>query len=227
MSISIDYYSDVLCIWSYATKIKIDEIKNHFADQVSINYRYMPLFADMHTMLNKNWAEKGGLQGYNKMMHTLNEKFPYVEIHPDIGLKNLPHSSSACHLFLKAVSLLEERGEIHSDDKQNTLLEQTDWKIRLGYFKYALDVSKQSEQMSIAEELNLPIKKLEDLLSNGEAMAALSSCTANDKQKLIEGSPTFILNEGRQSLYGNIGYHIIAANIKSLLETPSDKPVWY
>jgi len=227
MSISIDYYSDVLCIWSYSTKIKIDEIKKHFADQVCINYRYIPLFSDMHTMLEKNWAEKGGLQGYNKMMHMLNEKFPYVELHPEIGLKNLPHSSSACHLFLKAVSLLEERGEIQSSDRQNTLLEQADWKIRLGYFKQAIDVSRQSVQMEIAEELELPVHKLEELLTNGEAMAALSSCTADDKQKLIEGSPTFILNEGRQRLFGNIGYHIIEANIKSLLEIPENKPDWY
>jgi predicted DsbA family dithiol-disulfide isomerase len=227
MSISIDYYSDVLCIWSYSTKIKIDEIKKQFADQVSISYRYVPLFSDMHTMLDKNWSDKGGRQGYNKMMQLLNEKFPYVEIHPEIGLKNLPHSSSACHLFLKAVSLLEERGEIHSDDKQNTLLEQADWNIRLGYFKQAIDVSKQSVQMAIAEELDLPVNKLEELLTNGEAMAALSSCTTDDKQKLIEGSPTFIFNEGRQKLYGNIGYHIIEANIKALLEMPVDKPNWY
>ena len=227
MSISVDYYSDVLCVWSYATKIKIDEMKKNFAEQLNINYRYMPLFSDMHTMLNNNWADRGGLQGYNKMMHTLNEKFPYVEMHPEIGLKNLPHSSSACHLFLKAVSLLEERGEIHADDKQNTLLEQADWKIRLGYFKEAVDVSRQSEQMAIAEELELPVTKLEELLCNGEAMAALSSCTAGDKQKLLEGSPTFIFNEGRQKLYGNIGYHIIEANIKALLAAPSDKPSWY
>lgn len=227
MSIEVDYYSDVLCVWSYATKRKIDEIKSQFADQVSINYRYMPLFSDMHTMLAKNWSDKGGLQGYNKMMHSLNEKFPYVEIHPEIGLKNLPHSSSACHLFLKAVSLLEERDEIHSDDPQNTLLEQADWKIRLGYFKQAKDISRQSVQMAIAEELELPITQLEELLTNGEAMAALSSCTTDDKQKLLEGSPTFVFNEGRQRLFGNIGYHIIAANLKALLDTPNDKPSWY
>ena len=227
MSLTIDYYSDVLCIWAYSVKIKIDEMKKQFGEQIVINYRYSPLFVDMHTMLEKNWADKGGLLGYNRMMHKLNGMFPYVELHPEIGLQNLPHSSASCHLFLKAINLLEQRGEIQSDDAQNTLLEQVDWLIRLGYFRDAQDVSQQAVLMSYAEQLKIPSAKIENLLSNGEAMAALASCTTDDKQKLIEGSPSFVLNEGRQKLYGNIGYHIIEANISALLEKPEDKPAWY
>ncbi|MCU7818020.1 MAG: DsbA family protein [gamma proteobacterium symbiont of Lucinoma myriamae] len=227
MSLTIDYYSDVLCIWCYSTKIKIDEMKHQFGEQISINYQYTPLFVDMHAMLEKNWADKGGLQGYNKMMHKLNAMFPYVEIHPEIGLTNLPRSSASCHQFLKAIDIMEKRNEIQSTDPKNTLLEQADWLIRLAYFRDALDVSKNSTLMSIAEQLNIPLPPLEALLTNGEAMAALASCTTDDKQKLIEGCPSYILNEGRQKLYGNIGYQVIEANIRALLEKPENKPVWY
>ena len=227
MSLEIDYYSDVLCIWAYSAKIKIDEIKKQFGDQVKINYRYTPLFVDMHAMLEKNWAEKGGLPAYNQMMHKLGGMFPYVEIHPDIGLKNLPYSSACCHHFIKAVDILEQRGEIQSQDKDNTLLEQIDWRIRLGYFRDAEDVSQLSIMLSYAEQLDIPRDKLETVLNSGEAMAALASCTTDDKQKTIDGSPSFVLNEGRQKLYGNIGYHIIEANIKALLEKPDNKPSWY
>jgi len=229
MSIAIDYYSDVLCIWAYSAKVKIDEIKKEFGHQVNINYHYTPLFVDMHNMLEQNWSDKGGLQGYNKMMHKLNGMFPYIEIHPEIGLQNLPHSSATCHQFLKAVDLLEQRGEIQSCDKENTIVEQLDWLIRLGFFRDAQDVSKQSILLSYAENLNLPLSAIELLLNNGEAMAALASCTTNDKQKLIEGSPSFVLNEGRQKLYGNIGYNIIAANIRALLDKDDHKemPSWY
>ncbi|MCU7837268.1 MAG: DsbA family protein [gamma proteobacterium symbiont of Taylorina sp.] len=231
MSLVIDYYSDVLCIWAYSAKIKIDEIKKEFSHQVNINYRYTPLFVDMHSMLEKNWADKGGLQGYNNMMHKLNGMFPYVEIHPEIGLKNLPHSSASSHQFLKAIDLLEQRGEIQSDDTENSLLEQLDWLIRLGYFRDAQDVAKQSILLSYAEQLKIPLTAIELLLNNGEAMAALASCTTDNKQKLIEGSPSFVLNEGRQKLYGNIGYNVIAANIRVLLDNENnkseDKPAWY
>ncbi len=227
MSLSITYYSDVLCIWGYSAKIKIDEMKKQFGAQITLEYRYTPLFVDMHAMLEKNWAEKGGLQGYNKMMHKLNGMFPYVEVHPEIGLKNLPRSSASCHLFLKAIDLLEQRGEIKSDDPQNTLLEQADWQIRLGYFRDAEDVSHNDYLMSVTEQLSIPSDAVKTLLANGEAMAALASCTTDDKQKLIEGSPSFVLNEGRQKLYGNIGYHVIEANIRALLEQPENKPSWY
>ena len=227
MTINIDYYSDVLCIWAYSAKIKIDAIKEQFSNQVSINYLYTPLFVDMHTMLEKNWADKGGLQGYNKMMLKLNGMFSYVEVHPEVGLKNLPRSSASCHQFLKAIALLEQRNEIHSTDENNTLLEQADWLLRLSFFRDAEDVSQQSKQMAIAEQLAIPRSAVETLLTNGEAMAALAACTTNDKQKLIEGSPSFVFNEGRQKLYGNIGYHIIEANIKALLSKPENKPEWY
>jgi hypothetical protein len=33
----------------------------------------------------------------------------------------------------------------------------------------------------------------------------------------IEGSPSFVLKEGRQKLYGNVGFRIIEANIQELL----------
>ncbi len=227
MSLEIDYYSDVLCIWAYSAKIKIDEIKKQFSEQVHINYIYNPLFVDMHSMLEKNWADKGGLQGYNKMMHKLGGMFPYVEIHPEIGLKNLPRSSASCHLFLKAVEILEQGGEIQSEDKSNTILEQMDWLIRLGYFRDAEDVSQQRVMMSYAEQLNIPSNRLEEVLNSGEAMSILSACTTNDRQKFIQGSPSFSLNENRQILYGNIGYHVIEANIKALLEKSENKPAWY
>jgi predicted DsbA family dithiol-disulfide isomerase len=227
MSISISYYSDVLCIWGYSAKIKIDQLKKQFADQIHLDYRYTPLFVDMHSMLEQNWADKGGLEGYNKMMHKLQAMFPYIEVHSDIGLKNLPHSSASCHQFLKAIDILEKQDEIQSTDQHNSLLEQADWKIRLGYFKEAQDVAQHHYLMTIAEQLNIPSLAVETLLHNGEAMAALAACTTNDKQKLIEGSPTFVLNEGRQKLYGNIGYHILEANIQALLDQPDNKPSWY
>jgi hypothetical protein len=36
----------------------------------------------------------------------------------------------------------------------------------------------------------------------------------------MEASPNFVLNEGRQKLYGNIGFRSIEANIQELLRAP-------
>ena len=44
----------------------------------------------------------------------------------------------------------------------------------------------------------------------------------------VQGSPTFVFNEGRQMLYGNVGYRIIEANLRELLSRPSAEgmPSW-
>ena len=48
-----------------------------------------------------------------------------------------------------------------------------------------------------------------------------------DKEEFnIDGSPTYILNEGRQKLYGNVGYRVIEANIQELLADPGERASW-
>ena len=37
----------------------------------------------------------------------------------------------------------------------------------------------------------------------------------------VKCSPSLVLNEGRQTLYGNVGYRIIEANIEGLLREPA------
>jgi len=43
----------------------------------------------------------------------------------------------------------------------------------------------------------------------------------------IEGSPSLVLNEGRQKLYGNVGFRLIDANIQELFRVvPDDDASW-
>jgi len=47
-----------------------------------------------------------------------------------------------------------------------------------------------------------------------------------DKMR-VEGSPGFVLNEGRQKLYGNVGFRLMEVNIQELLRTPrTDEASW-
>ena len=56
--------------------------------------------------------------------------------------------------------------------------------------------------------------------NSGEAHAALELDHQLAASYQIAGSPTFVFNEGRQKLYGNIGYRVIEANLKELITEP-------
>ena len=61
----------------------------------------------------------------------------------------------------------------------------------------------------------------------GRAHAALAADYQDAAAMGVQGSPTFILNGGRQKLYGNVGYRILEANIQELLRTPNaDQANW-
>ena len=42
----------------------------------------------------------------------------------------------------------------------------------------------------------------------------------------IKGSPSWVLDGGRQILYGNVGYRVIEANVIELLETGEKQASW-
>lgn len=74
--------------------------------------------------------------------------------------------------------------------------------------------------------LGIPLAQVEQVIANGDAFAALALDMEEQKNRMIEGSPTLIMNEGRQRLYGNVGYRAIAANVQELLERKIDLPDW-
>lgn len=79
---------------------------------------------------------------------------------------------------------------------------------------------------AIAEQHDLPTNIIGELIDNGEALASLCRDMELANEYKVEGSPTFILNEGRQKLYGNLGYKIIEANVQEVLNRPENQATW-
>ena len=75
-------------------------------------------------------------------------------------------------------------------------------------------------QNEVAEKLQLPLKNIHELIDSGKAFAALFQDDVAKNNYKVPGSPTLVLNEGRQMLYGNVGYRIIDANVRELLHNP-------
>ena len=80
--------------------------------------------------------------------------------------------------------------------------------------------------LELAAEQALDASELRQHLEDGSALAALSSDLRSANQLGVRGSPTWILNNGRQVLYGNVGYRILASNIEELLRHPGDDASW-
>jgi len=223
-TIRIDYFTDTLCIWAYSAQVRLDELKRNFPGKVDIVYHFMPIFASVHARVEKGWAEKGGFEGFNRHQRKTAEHWEHVDLHPGVWLDTAPASSTPSHLFLKAAQLLEREGRQawcgESGVPGYTRVEQLMWRFRQAFFQQCRDIADTRVLREIVEEAGLPVGDIERLITTGHAHAALQLDIEARDRYLVSGSPTYVFNEGRQKLYGNVGYRIIHANIEELLRHP-------
>lgn len=224
--IRIDYFTDILCIWAHVSQARVDELKKQFGSQIRLHYHFIPVFGCVKNRIEEGWKEKGGYQGFNEHVQAVCKQFSHAEICADLWNITQPATSLTSHHFLKSVQLLEAKAIISNKEESrfngNTLLEETIWQVREAFFKDHKDVAKQSVLMEIAEKLDLPVDQLLEQMENGEALAALFRDMELRDQYRLEGSPTYVLNNGRQKLYGNVGYKVIEANVREILTTPQE-----
>jgi predicted DsbA family dithiol-disulfide isomerase len=142
--------------------------------------------------------------------------FEGLKVNPDIWTKVRPRSSLQAHLFLKAVALVTDE----------TRVEPVAFRIRQTFFEEARDINDYSTLIECAEAENIDEQLLKSALRDGRAIAALSDDQRSANALGMRGSPTWVLNEGRQLLYGNVGYRILDANIKELARHPKLEASW-
>lgn len=220
--IHISYFSDVLCVWAYIAQIRLDELKATFQDKITIAPHFVPVFGNAREKLENRWRDLGGFKGYSDHVHEVAKKFDHITVHPDIWTDVIP-SSTSCHLFLHAIQLLEIKGIVPTSEQ---VFEKAIWAFREAFFTKLANVSDRKVQLTLAEELGLPIAAIQKQIDNGEAYAQLSKDFDLVKEHSVSVSPTLIFNEGRQRLNGNVGYRVIEANIRELLHNPPGEQSW-
>ena len=224
MTIKIEYFSDVLCIWAYGGQIRMDELKRDFSEKVEIEYRFVPIFGAGKQHVLNVWKDKGDFEGFNQHLKQVADSWTHVTISSDLWTKVAPESSTAAHLYLKAIQLLTTQDEMAnqpvSEFNGRTRFEQSIWLFRDAFFRQGRDVSSRKVQDEIAVELQLPVKDIHALIESGQAYAALHQDDEAKNKYQVPGSPTLVLNDGRQMLYGNVGYRIIDANVRELMHHP-------
>jgi len=204
--VKISYFSDVLCVWAYLAEARLDEIRERLGGQIEITARYCSVFGDTAEKIGVGWAARGGYEGFNRHLREIDERFEHIHVHPDLWLKVRPASSLGIHLFLKAAQLASEEAS-----------DELAWRLRCAFFEQCRDIADASVQREIAKDIGMPISAMDESIGSGAAFASLAADLAEKDRLGVSGSPTYVLNEGRQKLFGNVGYRVIEANIQELL----------
>ncbi len=214
--IKIDYYSDILCVWAWVAQRRIEELIKHFEDKIDIHHQYIDIFGDTATRIQTQWIDKGLYDGFGN--HVKESAAPYESavINPDVWHKTRPTTSANAHMVLKAVELT------HNIQAAIDFASS----LREAFFVEAKDISNLDIIFNLAEEKGIEIEPINHSLKNGTALAALMSDYQNARKYEIKGSPCFILNNGRQILFGNVGYRVLQSNIEELLNNPASEASW-
>ena len=125
-------------------------------------------------------------------------------------------SSANTHLVLKAIEL--------AYSKQHSI--EFALKFRKAFFVDAQDISNIDVLLTIITQESLDCSLVNQAIANGSAMASLMKDYQQAKTLGLKGSPTYIMNSGRQTLYGNVGYRLLSANINELLNKSKNDASW-
>lgn len=207
--VQITCFSDVLCVWAFIAQRRIDELVKQFGDEVVIEDRFCAVFGDTATKIENGWARRGGYVGFNRHLMEVSKQFPEMELNSGIWMHTRPASSFGAHAFLKAVKIAEP-GKFNAAALA----------LRRAFFHECRDIANWEVQCEVAFALDIDLDDVTAALHSGEAYALLSADYQEAERLRIEGSPSFVLNDGRQKLYGNIGYRVLEANVRELLRSP-------
>ena len=228
--ITIDYFSDVLCVWAYAGQIRLDELEKEFAGEVLVRQHFMPLFADTQTRIGEAWKDKEGFDGFGRHMHEVCAQWEHTHLHADVWTLCRPTSCTTSHVFLKAAGLCLdlEQADRESGTGARAVFDRLVARTRVAFFEQAKDISRLSVLLDLLDGSGISSDAVMARIENGEAYAALHSDEQLVKQHGVLGSPTYVFNEGRQLLYGNVGYRIIASNLRELMSAHrvEGEPSW-
>ncbi len=210
----MDYYTDVLCIWAWIAQLRVNELGKEFGNRIDINYRCVNVFGDALNKLDQLWQSRGGREAYATHVHEVAGQFD-LTVHPDIWKKIAPCSSLNAHLVVQAVA---QTSPEH--------LSRALFAIREAFFVLANDISNFDSLIEIVSGVGVAAEDVRRHLGSGRAAARVMADYQQAETLKLRGSPSFVLNEGRQILFGNVGYRVLHANVEELLNKPAADASW-
>ena len=213
--LKVDYFSDVLCVWAFINEKRLTEVELQLGSELDINLQYLPNFASVHPKIDAGWKDRGGFEGYADHAKEVAEQFDIV-LHDDTWTKVRPTTSMTAHACLKSVQAVHGQA----------IARKYSSALREAFFLNAKDISLVSECEIVAKSLGIDCKPVRAYLETGQAYSDLNLDFQNAVNYQISVSPAWVFNEGRQKLIGNVGYRVIEANLKELIQAEPLKQNW-
>lgn len=213
--LELAYFSDVLCIWAYIGEKRVTEVQKQLGDKITINCHFLTNFAACDQKIHQAWSDRGGYEGFAQHVQKVASDFG-LDIHEKTWSVTQPTSSMPIHIAIKAV-----QAEYHNDKAM-----QYAFALRAAFFKDGIDISQQDVYLGIAEDQGIDSKLIEAEFATGIGFSRLHQDIQLAQSFSINVSPSWVFNEGRQKLVGNVGYRVIEANIHELLNQDPNRPVW-
>ena len=212
----IDYYSDILCVWAWIAQRRIEELRQEWGERIELRHHYLDVFGDTATKMSQQWQDRGGYNGFGQ--HVIESAAPYENavVNAEIWRDARPATSANANLILKAVDLA------YSPEESAAFA----LSLRRGFFIDNMDIGLLSVLMSLADGAGLDVDRLNNYIENGQAMAALLKDYQAAQKLALKGSPVWVMNSGRQTLFGNVGFRILNANIREILDHPASEVSW-
>ena len=216
MAIKLDYYSDVLCVWAWIAQRRQDELRRHFGSKIELNNHFVNVFGNTQLQIGEKWAAKGGFEGFGQHVIEVASPFANAPVVANIWQTVRPLSSTPAHAVLKAVEIS------HSV----AAAESFACVLRARFFTGPTDISRLNILLDLADNEGLKIDGINAALNFGAAMAKVMKEYQIAQAQGIKGSPSLVLDGGRQILYGNVGYRVLRANADELLNQPQEEACW-
>lgn len=217
--IRIQHFSDILCVWAYVSQARLAELEQEFGTAIAIDHHWFHVFGDAHGKLEAGWRDKGGRAGYGAHVREIVERFGHVPVHPEIWQRATPTSSLPAHLLLCAARLCDEaEGRCRAPVLAAA--------FRTAFFRDLVDLSHWPTLCDVAAAAGCAPRDLDPFLHSGAAAAALARDLDLARDLTVRASPTLIFNDGRQRLTGNVGYRVLVANVRELLQAPAGGQSW-
>ncbi len=215
MTVTMDYWSDPLCVWAYVAQPRLDRLIAEFGDALVITWRVVPVFGSIgHRLREGAWADggvAGRVEATRRTVARYSASGPVVD--GSVWSSDCPASSWGVGAAVEAVRLLEADGLAPAGATGQYMRA-----IRARFFEDNVNVARRREQVDLAAAQGLDLGAFAAHLDDGGALAALFEEHQERERLRIQGSPTYAFDGGRAMLYGNLSEAVLRATVAALIE---------